>query len=240
VIVQPSGEWINRIYGYCRTCGSDHKRSGRRRSDQEHLLKIFSMNRFQRPIDQFFTDTDIPGGINILERPASRELTDILEPRDVVLVTALDRLSRSTKDLLYVLPQLEATGVSLYFTEQFGDIPLLGPGEQSQILRMTLAAVSEIENGLAQDLRATRKMQLREEGFFIGGRVPYGYRLESEWHDGKERQKLVPVPEELHWREVITKMHKRGLSSRKIAKQIDALDPNRDWTYRKVDRIIHV
>ena len=47
------------------------------------------------------------------DRPELNRLLDALRDDDVVVVTRLDRLARSTRDLLHVAEQIEATGAGL-------------------------------------------------------------------------------------------------------------------------------
>jgi len=59
----------------------------------------------------------VSGTIPITERPESREMTDIMDENDVVVSTRLDRLSRTTTDLLSTIPVFEQSGVTYYLCE---------------------------------------------------------------------------------------------------------------------------
>ena len=111
-------------------------------------------------------DAGVSGTIPINDREASRELTDTMDEHDIIVSTRLDRLSRSSTDLLQTIPILEATGVTYYLCEQFGDMPISYPKKKNKaslhskfdmnemvnkIMVMVLSAVAEIEHGSTVD-----------------------------------------------------------------------------------------
>ena len=58
-------------------------------------------------------------------------MTDVIDRHDVVICTRLDRLSRSSSDLLGLIPVLQDIGITLYFCEQFGEMPIVYPDAPS-------------------------------------------------------------------------------------------------------------
>jgi hypothetical protein len=67
---------------------------------------------------------------DLVERPGSRAMTDVMDKHDVIVTTKLDRLARSFIEMVNMIPTLEQTGITLYFCEMFGDIPVVLPQEQ--------------------------------------------------------------------------------------------------------------
>lgn len=86
MIVKPV-EYKHRIYGYVRVSTQEQCRSGVSIDQQKQLITNFSINKYNRAIDQWFIDDGVSGTTDILERPASRHLTDIIEEHDVVIAT---------------------------------------------------------------------------------------------------------------------------------------------------------
>ena len=245
---------INRIYGYVRVSTYEQVRSGCSPETQEKLISAFVKEKYNREVDRFFVDEGVSGTTPILERPASREMTDSMDEHDILVTTRLDRLSRSSSDLLHIIPVLEETGVTLYFCQQFGDVPIVYPKTKedkglrgkfdmnemaNRIMLMVLSAVSEIEHGNIMDRFDDGKMDWASKGYSIGGDAPFGYRKVPEKHGNKHRTRLVEIPEEQAVIKTIRACSKRGLGARRIAKQVQSLHRDYpDFPYWKVRKIL--
>ena len=216
------------------------------------MITNFSIAKYNRAIDEWFIDDGVSGTADILERPASRAMTDVIEEHDVVIATRLDRFSRSAQDLLSTIPILEDIGIQLFFCEQFGDMPVVhkkrpkvhGLDQRfdmndmvNKIMLMVLSAVAEIEHANIRDRFGEGKMDWASRGYYIGGGVPYGWRTEEEKHGNKKRVRLVEVPEEQEWIEVIHKLRKRGRGYKYIAKELNSLQNDKEWHYRQVEKV---
>ena len=118
---------INNIYGYVRVSTQEQVRSGVSLRQQQDAISAFVQEKYNREVDEFFIDDGVSGTRPILERPGSKDLTDAIDEHDVVICTRLDRLSRTANDLLNTIPHLEDAGVTLFFCEQFGDVPICYP-----------------------------------------------------------------------------------------------------------------
>lgn len=248
---------INRIYGYCRVSTKEQVRNGISIETQQKQITEFVKGKYNRPVDEWFFDEGISGKENIIDRPGSRAMTDVMDECDVLVCTRLDRFSRSTSDLLSIIPNLEATNVTLFFCEQFGDVPIVYPkfeGEKglrtrfdmaemtNKIMLMVLSAVAEIEHGMIKDRLGDGKIEWAERGYAIGGSVPYGYKAEKqrvgEGKGARMRTKLVRDPETFPIYQSIMRLHKRGLGCRRIANQINSLYKGADMKYSKVRKIV--
>ena len=182
---------INNIYGYVRVSTDEQVKSGISLETQTEQINQFVRDKYNREVTQFFSDEGVSGTHAVVDRPASRELTDVIDEHDVVVCTRLDRLSRSTSDLLGLIPVLQEIGITLYFCEQFGDMPIVYPGAgqskgleskfdmnsmTNQIMMMVLSAVAEIERATIKDRFAAGKLDWASRGYAIGGSAPYGYK----------------------------------------------------------------
>lgn len=244
---------LNNIYGYLRVSTREQVKSGVSLKVQKRKIKKFVKEKYNREVTEFFIDDGVSGTKALLERPGSKALTDVIDRYDVVICTKLDRLSRSTSDLLQIIPTLQDIGITLFFCEQFGEMPIVYPKKEekkglrsrfdmnemaNQIMLMVLSAVAEIEHANICDRFDDGKLDWAERGYHIGGGVPYGYSRKIEYHGNKKRVKLVPIPEQLEIIETIRRLHKRKLGCKKIATQVNSLHHGAEMTYSRVRRIL--
>ena len=147
--------------------------------------------------------------------------------------------------------------MTLFFCEQFGDVPVVYPKPTSEaglkarfdmgdmankIMLMVLSAVAEIEHGTIKDRFSSGKLDWAERGYAIGGAAPFGFKKEAEYHgNSKRRYKLVPDPETHHIYQHIIKMAKRknGKSMQKIADEINSTYPGQNMYKQKISRIVN-
>jgi len=253
VIVRPVYGQVNRIYGYIRQSHSEHRFPDLAVERQKKLITKFCANKYERAVDEFFIDHPCTGTVDILDREASRAMTDVVDQHDVIIATRLDRLSRSVDNLLTIIPQLQEVGVDLYFCEQFGDFPVAYRKPERikgiehhvdfsdqihQAFLMALKAADGLARARELDIIEDGRVEWAAKGYYLGGRLPYGYRTEAVEIDGKIRKRLVPVPEEQRWIEVMKKMRKRKLTYWQIAKQMNSLQKDRKFYDKSVERIL--
>lgn len=117
------------IYGYARvsTLGQDLKEQTAKLNDKG-ASKVFA--------DKFSGKT--------ADRPALKELLDVVKRNDRVVVTKLDRLARSAKDGLDLIDTLNEKGVSIDIIEQ--GMTFTGVSSPMQdMMRTMLLAFAEFE-----------------------------------------------------------------------------------------------
>ena len=246
---------VNHIYGYIRVSSEQQVKDGSSLEEQKRSIEEFVANKYGgRKVDKFFTDAGISGMKPLLERPGSRELTDVMDANDVIVATKLDRLARSFLEMLNMIPTLEETGITLYFCDMFNDIPVVLPKEKAktgleakmdmtrianQQLVTNMAMFAEIERETIMSRLNGGKLVYAEKGYSIGGKTPFGYRKEYDDSGSRRRTKLVPIPEEFAVLKHIWALREKGLGARKIAKQIQSSHPGyEDFPYHKVHRIL--
>ncbi len=152
------------------------------------------------------------------ERPKLQELLADVRAGRVrsVIVTKLDRISRSLRDLLDLMAEFEEHGVK--FISLRDNIDTSGP--VGRFMLHILGAIAELERGITAE-RVAEDMKLRaQRGKWNGGLAPYGRRID----DGK----LLILPEEgavLHrmrtllldkrtWRGVAVTLNREGVRTR--------------------------
>lgn len=77
-------------------------------------------------------------------RPELDKMLDLLEPGDVVLILSIDRLSRSTKDLLEIVEIIRAKGASLR-SLQDSWLDTTSDNPMSDFLLTVMGALAEVE-----------------------------------------------------------------------------------------------
>ena len=112
-MIQPRKQ-INNIYGYVRVSSDQQVKDGSSLDEQKRTIEEFVQAKFNRPVDKFFIDAGVSGMKDLVDRPGSRDLTDIMDRHDVIVTTKLDRLARSFVEMVNMIPMLEETGITLY------------------------------------------------------------------------------------------------------------------------------
>ena len=99
------------------------------------------------------------------DRPQLGKLMAGLKPGDVVVVTKLDRLGRSTRELLDLIDQISKAGASF---RSLGD-PLWDTGSsQGRLLSTMLAAIAEFERELIRERTGEGRKRAQAAGVKFG------------------------------------------------------------------------
>ena len=101
------------------------------------------------------------------DRPELHRLLDTLRPGDVLVVWKLDRLSRSLKDLLHLIDQLNARGAGFQsLTEKIDTTTPAG-----RMMMQMVGAFAEFEREMIRERTQAGLAVARSEGR-VGGRKP--------------------------------------------------------------------
>src|SRR3954465_11318385 len=154
----------------------------------------------------------VSGSKPISERPEGARLLASVRTGDVIITPKLDRMFRSALDALDVLARLKDRDVSLHMIDLAGDVT--GNGI-SKLVFTILSAVAEAERDRTRERITDVKRDQRTRGRFLGGTVPFGYRLSE---DGE----LIPHDEEQQAILEARAMREDGASLRAIAEALQA------------------
>ena len=147
-------------------------------------------------IDQAVTGTKVAG------RDAFHELVHDVKNGliDVIIVYKFSRIFRNAYESHKYRKLFKKHGVKLIsVTQQVDDETSSG-----QLMIGVMANIDEYQSAVISDHVKSAMREMVSEGFFAGGTVPYGYKLETVQHGKKTRKKYIPDEFE---KEVIKKLY---------------------------------
>ena len=154
---------------------------------------------------------DVFTGAAVFERPGLTELRGAMRALefDVLLVHALDRLSRDQNHLGLVLTEAEHAGVDWdSVTEDMDDSPT------GRILRAVISGMAELERlKIGERTQRGKRARVAAGKYNVGCRPPYGY----QWADPATKERLVPDPVTAPILQRIVTGIARGTSARQMA-----------------------
>src|SRR3954470_9538495 len=198
-------------YGYVRVSTEKQAEEGESLGAQRRTIEGYSMMQ-GLTLDAVFVERGVSGSRPIGERPEGAKMLYKVRPRDVIITPKLDRMFRSALDALDVLARLKDRDVSLHIIDLGGDVT--GNGI-SKLVFTILSAVAEAERDRTRERIADVKRDQRTRGRFLGGTVPFGYRLSE---DGE----LIPHKGEQEAIKEARTMRANGSSLRTIAEALQA------------------
>ena len=129
------------------------------------------------------------------DRPELARLLDVLREEDVVVVTRLDRLARSTRDLLDIAEQLNGIGAGLRsVAEPWADTT----SPAGRMVLTVFAGIAEFERSLIHQRTSSGREAAKKRGVRFGrppklspDQVALGRRLIEEGTSGREVAALL-------------------------------------------------
>lgn len=196
-------------YGYIRVSTTRQAEEGESLGAQERTINGYALMH-GLTLDHVFIERGVSGSKLLDERPEGSKLLAGIKSGDIIITPKLDRLFRSALDALDTLARLKDQGVSLHMIDLGGDVT--GNGI-SKLVFTILSAVAEAERDRIRERIADVKKDQRQRGRYLGGIIPFGYRVTD---DGE----LVEEPGEIAAIERMKELRASGLSLRGISKAL--------------------
>jgi len=161
---------------YCRVSSEDQAERGTIETQIEFATKYCDLH--QLDIVEWYKDDGVPGPIPLEQRPeGARLLEDAQSGKfDLLLVYRLDRLGRTARVILNAVYDLEQHGIKIRsMTEPFDTSDPSG-----RFLLTVLAGVADLDRSSTLDRLWHGANRAAREGKWLGGIIPYGYRVNEE------------------------------------------------------------
>ena len=172
--------------------------------EQHEARQKEAMNGFG--IDKYFIEKK--SGKNTTDRPQLQALLEFVREGDTVYIHSLDRLARSTKDLLAIVEQLQAKGVELHSNKEAIDTSTA----TGKLMLTMIGAIAEFER---QNL-----LERQREGIAIA-------KEEGKY---KGRKQLKPEA----WEEAYAKYQAREIKS--VSELAKVLGISRPTVYKLIEQ----
>ena len=195
------------IYGYIRVSTTAQADNGESLEVQRRKIEARAQEQGWT-LDQVFVERAVSGGKPLADRPQGKALLDVLAKGDVVIASKLDRVFRSASDALTSMEGFKRQGVGLYLLDLGGEVT--GNGIGAMVFTI-MSAVAQFERERIAERIADMKADQKSRGRYLGGAVPFGYRVGN---DGKH---LEPVLKEQAAIKRINRLHREGKSLRAIS-----------------------
>lgn len=199
-----------RCYGYCRVSTVQQANEGLSLDVQERQIAGYATMQ-GLTLDRVFVERGVSGSKPLNERPEGAAMLSLLRPGDTIITPKLDRCFRSAIDALHVLGDLKQQGVSLHMLDLGGDVT--GNGV-SKLVFTILSAVAEAERDRTRERITDVKRDQKQRGRFLGGIVPFGYRVDAG--------ALVPDPDQQAVIRKMARLRRQGLSLWKITDRLNS------------------
>ena len=138
-------------------------------------------------VDEYFIEQSCSMKSPFRERKEARKLLEGLQPGDSIITMKSQWVLGSAKEGVRLIKMLQKRSVSLYCIDLDENITLaserklvVSEGASSLVLKL-LTGLAVCENSKhGESIKATKRHQ-KKEGKYLGGPVPFGWRVEGEF-----------------------------------------------------------
>ena len=185
-----------------------------------------------------FVDNGYSGGN--LNRDGFREMMLLIERGKIskVIVYRLDRISRSLVDFVSIMEQFKRHNVAFVSSQESFDTST----SYGEMITKLLMVFAEFERQSIIE-RVTHAYQARsDQGFFMGGKCPYGFTFEEAVIHGVKTKKFVPLADEIsHVRYIFERYAVPNVTLRRLQDDLlknGILPTEGKWSTAKLSAII--
>ncbi len=213
---------MEKVAVYCRV-STEEQRERQSINNQTEYAKDYCQ-RQAYIISDFYCDDGVSGTIPFEDREEGRRLLqDAKEGKfNLVLIWKIDRLARDTKLSLTVAHFLKELGINIKsMTEPFDTSTPIG-----EFMFTQLASIAKLERDNIRERSMAGTNRLARQGKWLGGIVPYGYRVnvESFLVVNEEPLPNVNISEAEVVRMIYTWIGVDGFSTLEVARRLNAMN----------------
>lgn len=219
-----------KVYGYVRVSTEDQAREGLSVDAQKAKIKAYTALH-DLELVEILTDEGFSG--KNLKRPGIQKLLKMVSGKEVegIIIYKLDRLCRTTRDLLKLVEEVFTEGNTRFFSisEQIDTKTAIG-----KFFLTLMGALAQMERELIAERTKATLQYKRQKGEHLGA-VPFGFdKVDDKLVKNDEEQKIIRKMK--RWK-------KEGKSLREIARRLNAAGiPTKrkgvKWSHRSLPYIL--
>ena len=199
------------VYGYVRVSTARQSNNGQSLDVQKRAIEGYALQHGLE-IAQTFVERGVSGSKPLEDRPQGKALLDVLRPGDGTVCPKMDRMFRSALDALLMCEKFEKNKLELHLLDMGGCVVGNERSASADLFFTVMVAFAQFERGRLAERVREAKAKLKSQGRFLGGSVPFGYRVENKL--------LVEVPEEQKAIRSMKRLRKQEKSLRVIAEKV--------------------
>ena len=219
------------VIGYVRVSTEDQAENGISLAEQRTRIKAYCAAHGLE-LARIASDNGRSGKATA-NRPGLLRALEELDDAEAegLVVCKLDRLSRTTTDILGLVERANRDGWQLHSIHEHLDTTTAA----GRFVVGILSLLAQMEREQTAERTRSALAELRRQGKRISGRPPFGYRFEGD--------DVIPEPEEQRILARILELRAAGLGARRIAKALNdtgTRNPRtlRWWTHGTVGDIL--
>ena len=178
--------------------------------------------------DRVFIDKDVSGSVALRDRPAGKEMWELLRDSDTVVITTRDRAFRSLLDAVQTLQHWRERGVRLKIL----DFPIDLSSDEGEMMFGVLAVFAQYER--TQVKRRTRAVlaHKRETCQPYGHLRPFGWqRKGSRWVESAAERAIG---------DLVCQLRESGMTWSRISRELCYRDVRKPHRHRKAHGYYYV
>lgn len=163
---------------YLRVSTDEQKERGTIDNQRETAQSYSRLH--QIPILDWYPDDGVSGSVPFAKRPEGARLLADAHARkfNLVLVTRIDRLARSTLQLLTAVDLFDRAGVAMRSMSE----PFETSTHTGRFVLTMLGSIAQLEKDTIKERSRQGMERIARAGRWNGGKPPYGYRVDADGH----------------------------------------------------------
>ena len=219
-----------RAVGYIRVSTDEQANEGVSLDNQRKRIEAFCIAKDWTLVDVY--EDAGKSGKDLKRNGIQQLITDAKDSKfDIVVIYKLDRLTRSVKDLGYLIELFDKHGIAFSSVSDNFDTTTAN----GRLVLNILGSVAQWERDIIVERTREALAYKRELGQKTGGDVPFGYDVTD---DGT----LVENPKEQKVARHIRQLRDEGMSYNAIAKALNSKGYTTkrgcSWTHKQVKRVL--